>query len=323
MSFPSAPAGDPPAPADTSAAVAAALNGKSRSSAKTSGRRTLLLIDGHSLAYRAFYAVPDTMRTESGQVTNAVYGFTNMLIKLINRAPDALAVCWDTPGPTFRHEMDENYKSTRTTPPGDFLGQLPIIRSVVDVLGYRQFSNPRYEADDLIATMATQASKDDWGVTIVTGDRDAFQLASPQITVCWTRRGVTDTVDATPEWVRERYGLDPAGYLLLAALRGDPSDNLPGVPGVGEKTALKLLTKYQTLDGIFEHLEDMTPKLRENLAASRDRVNLNLEMSRLVRDVPDLPSPDTLRREYNPRMADARELFASLEFHTLLQRLYR
>ena len=246
----------------------------------------LALLDGHSLAYRAFYALPSDLATPAGQVTNAVFGFTSMLIKLLGEEePDAVAVAWDVRGPTFRKERYPEYKAQREAPPDLFRSQLPLMDEVLDVLRISQLRVQGVEADDVIATLATQASSEGWDVVVVTGDRDAFQLIGPSVRVLYTLRGISDTVDATVDWLKDRYGVTPEKYTEYAALRGDSSDNLPGVPGVGEKTAAKLLANYGSLEGIFEHVDEQTPKLRENLSASKDQVFLNRELMVLVRDV--------------------------------------
>ncbi len=195
---------------------------------------TLALLDGHSLAYRAFYALPSDLATPTGQVTNAVLGFTNMLIRLLREEqPDAVAVAWDVRGPTFRKERYPDYKAQREAPPDIFTSQLPLIREVLDVLHIKQLTSPGYEADDVIATVVDKAVAESWRVLVVTGDRDSFQLVDNDVTVLYTRRGISDVVTATPEWITEKYGVTPTQYREYAALRGDSSDNLPGVPGVG------------------------------------------------------------------------------------------
>jgi len=287
----------------------------------------LALLDGHSLAYRAFYALPSDLATPAGQVTNAVYGFTSMLIKLLgDERPDAIAVAWDLRGPTFRSEQYPEYKAQRDSPPDLFASQLPLIREVLDVMQISQLSAPGFEADDVIATLATQATKEGWETVVVTGDRDAFQLAGQSITVLYTRRGISDMVEATPKWIEGRYGVTPDMYVQYAALRGDPSDNLPGVPGVGEKTAAKLLATHGSLEGIFGSLDEQSPKLRENLAASEQQVLLNRELMRLVTDVsfPDVAKgvveldAFTLRDwDYN----EVRRVFDGLAFRSLWDRL--
>ena len=247
---------------------------------------TLALLDGHSLAYRAFYALPPDLATASGQVTNAVFGFTSMLIKLMDEErPDAIAVAWDVRGPTFRTEAYDQYKAQREKAPDLFTSQLPLIDEVLDVMGIKQLRVPGFEADDVIATLATRARAEGWDVSVVTGDRDAFQLIDPGITILYTLRGISDVVRADAAWLEERYGVKPTEYVDYAALRGDPSDNLPGVPGVGEKTAAKLIGAYGTVDKVLAAAVEQTPKLRENLEAARDQVLLNRRLMDLVRDV--------------------------------------
>ncbi len=288
---------------------------------------TLALLDGHSLAYRAFYALPADLATSSGQVTNAVFGFTSMLIKLLgDEHPDALAVAWDLKGPTFRKERYPEYKAQRDAPPDLFAGQLPLIDEVLEALEIPQLSQPGYEADDVIATLATRAAAQGWRVLVVTGDRDAFQLVDDHVAVLYTRRGISDTVAATATWIQDRYGIGPEQYRDYAALRGDTSDNLPGVPGVGEKTAAKLIAGYGSLDGVYEHLDEQTPRLRENLATHRDQAFLNRELIGLVRDLPvtdasgdQVTIGDLVVREWD---RDAvRQVFDALAFRTLWDRL--
>ena len=287
---------------------------------------TLALLDGHSLAYRAFYALPADLATSAGQVTNAVFGFTSMLIKLLDDAdPDAIAVAWDVRGPTFRKERYPEYKAQRDKPPDLFASQLPLIDEVLAALQIPQLRVPGVEADDVIATLASSAGAEGWDVIVVTGDRDAFQLIDDRVSVYYTRRGISDTVDATPEWLEGRYGVRPDQYLEYASLRGDSSDNLPGVPGVGEKTAAKLIAGYGSLDGVYEHLDEQTPKLRENLAAHREQVFLNRELMDLVRDVDvrvdgdAVVTDDLVRREWDHD--EVRGIFDGLAFRTLWERL--
>ena len=215
------------------------------------GMPKLILLDGHSLAYRAFYALPSDLATSQGQVTNAAYGFTSMLIKLLGDGhPDGLAVAWDVRGGTFRNERYPEYKAQREAPPDIFRTQLPLIERVATVMNIPQFGVPGVEADDVIATLAERAKDAGWEAMVVTGDRDAFQLIEPGIEVMYTRRGITDTVMADNAYLKERYDVTPEQYVEYAALRGDSSDNLPGVPGVGEKTAAKLLNEHGSLEGI-------------------------------------------------------------------------
>ena len=284
---------------------------------------TLALLDGHSLAYRAFYALPADLATPAGQVTNAAYGFTSMLIKLLDdEHPDAIAVAWDQRGPTFRSERYPEYKAQREQAPDLFASQLPLIREVLDSMEINQLGVTGVEADDVIATLATRAKGAEWDVLVVTGDRDAFQLIEPRVTVYYTRRGISDTIKADADWVTERYGIAPRQYVEYAALRGDTSDNLPGVPGVGEKTAAKLLNQYGSLDDVYDHLDELSPKLRENLAASHEQVILNRELMELIRDVPDVgdvdPESFTVRAFDHDRV---RQVFDGLAFRSLWDRL--
>jgi DNA polymerase-1 len=281
----------------------------------------LVLLDGHSLAYRAFYALPSDLATSHGQVTNAVYGFTSMLIRLLaDEQPDAVAVAWDVKGGTFRNERYPEYKAQRDAPPDIFRSQLPLIEKVATVLKLHQFGVPGYEADDVIATIAERAKQAGMDVLVVTGDRDAFQLIDGPVKVMYTRRGITDTVIADAAYVLERYGVTPEQYPQYAAMRGDNSDNLPGVPGVGEKTAARLINQYGSLEGVFEHLDEMSPKLGENLATAREQVFLNHELMQLVRDVDVEADPSEWGlEEWDP--AEVREVFEELEFHSLWDRL--
>ena len=275
--------------------------------------KTLALLDGHSLAYRAFFALPEDLATSSGQVTNAAYGFTRMLVKLLgDHHPDAIAVAWDVSRQTFRTEEYSEYKAQRTTAPDNFKSQLPLIREVLDTLAVRQLQLEGYEADDVIASVAARAKGEGWDVLVVTGDRDAFQLIDDHVTVLYTRRGITDVVRADDAYVEERYGITPSQYVEYAALRGDTSDNLPGVPGVGEKTAAKLINAYGSLEGIFAAVDDQSPKLSENLRNNEEQVLLNRRLMRLVSDLDVGAEPDDLVRGEWDRKS-AKDLFVSLQ----------
>lgn len=283
---------------------------------------TLLLIDGLSLAYRAFYALPADLATPEGTITNAVYGFTSMLVKVLgDEQPDGIAVVFDAPGPTFRHQLDADYKGNRKETPDVFVPQIPLIHEVVEALKIPTLQVPEVEADDVIATLATRAAAEGIDVIIVTGDRDSYQLVSdPHVKVLYNRRGVSDYALYDEAGILERTGVTPAQYPEYAALRGDPSDNLPGVPGVGEKTAAKLVNAYGTLEGIYEHLEELPPKQRQNLGEARDRVFLNREMSQLRLDCEIDAEPSELRMGAWDR-DEVRVLFDQLAFRTLLPRL--
>ncbi|MXV89201.1 MAG: DNA polymerase I [Acidimicrobiia bacterium] len=282
----------------------------------------LLLIDGHSLAYRAFHALPDDLRTASGQVTNAVYGFTSMLVNLLrDHAPERVAVAFDLPGGTFRHERLDSYKANRSKPPEIFREQLGLLREVLDVLGVRTVEAPGFEADDILATLATEAAAEGLDAAVVTGDRDAFQLvADPHVTVLYPRRGMSDHVRYDEAGIEARTGVRPADYVDYAALRGDTSDNLPGVPGVGEKTAARLVNAHGGIDGIYAHLDEQTPRLRSSLQEAEQAVRLNCELMELRRDL-DLPVTVGDLTVTPAATEEILRLFEFLEFGSLLGRL--
>jgi len=281
----------------------------------------LALLDGHSLAYRAFFALPTDLATPDGRTTNAVFGFTSMIVKLLDdEHPDAMAVAWDTPEATFRNAEYSEYKATRRAAPDLFKSQLPLMDEVAEALGIHQLRAPGFEADDVIATVSRQASAAGWDVLIVTGDRDAFQLIGGGVKVVYTRRGITDTVVADTGYIEGRYGISPAQYPDYAALRGDTSDNLPGVPGVGEKRATKLLSQHGSLEGIYEHLDEVTGKLRASLEEAREQVFLNRRLIRLVEDVEVGADVAEFRLQpWDPQRV--REVFDGLAFRSLWQRL--
>jgi DNA polymerase-1 len=247
-----------------------------------------LLLDGHSLAYRAWFALQEAdLRTASGQHTAAVYGFTQMLGRLFeDHSPAGMAVAFDRPEPTFRDSIADDYKAGRAETPEPLREQLGLIRQVVLTIGLPAVEEAGYEADDVIATLATRLEAAGESVIIVTGDRDAYQLVhDPLIRVLYNRRGVTDYVLYDEAGIEERTGVRPEKYPFLAALRGDTSDNLPGVPGVGEKTAAKLVNTYGDIDTLFKHLDELTPKLRSSLQECEARVRQNFALTPLVRDV--------------------------------------
>ena len=283
---------------------------------------TLMLIDGNSLTYRAFFALPTDMATASGQVTNAVFGFTSMLVNLLrDHRPDHLAVVFDRSEPTFRHDRLDSYKGNRDATPDLLRQQMGIVREVVETLAVPVLDLAGFEADDIIATLAAEAERRGDDVIIVTGDRDSYQLVrDPHVRVLYNKRGVSDYALYDEAGILERTGVKPSDYVEYAALRGDPSDNLPGVPGVGEKTAAKLVNQYGGIDGIYAHLDELTPKLRQNLAENEERARINVELMKLRSDAPVTVDPDSL--EIGNYDIDAvRQLFDFLEFRQLFDRL--
>jgi DNA polymerase I len=285
-------------------------------------RDRLLLLDGHSLAYRAFFALPtENFSTTTGQPTNAVYGFTAMLINVLrDERPTHVAVAFDRSEPTFRHEQYVEYKANRRETPADFRGQLSLIFEVLDALGIRRLSLAGYEADDIIATLATQGAADGMGVLIVTGDRDALQLVTDDVTVLMTRRGISDMTRFTPAAVVEKYGLTPVQYPDFAALRGDPSDNLPSIPGVGEKTASKWVSEFGSLAQLVDRVGEVKGKAGDKLREHLGDVLRNRQLTELARDVKLEVGPHELR----PVPWDweqIHQLFDTLQFRVLRERL--
>jgi len=282
----------------------------------------VMLIDGNSLTYRAFFALPADMATASGQVTNAVFGFTSMLINLLrDHTPDRVSVAFDRPEPTFRHEMVESYKAGREAAPDILRQQMGLVREVVEAIGIPSIDKAGVEADDILATLATEARDAGDEVIVVTGDRDVYQLVEdPLVKVLYNKRGVSDYAFYDEAGILERTGVNPVDYVIYAALRGDKSDNLPGIPGVGEKTAAKLVNKYGDLDGIFAAADDQTPKLRSNLKEHEAQARSNVEMMVLLRDVElEQNVDDLVLGELNVPEVD--RLFEFLEFRTLRDRL--
>ncbi|KZS77525.1 DNA polymerase I [Mycobacterium kansasii] len=284
---------------------------------------TLMLLDGNSLAFRAFYALPvENFKTRGGLTTNAVYGFTAMLINLLrDEAPTHIAAAFDVSRQTFRSERYPEYKANRSSTPDEFHGQIDITKEVLGALGITVLAEPGFEADDIIATLASQAEKEGYRVLVVTGDRDSLQLVSDDVTVLYPRKGVSELTRFTPEAVVEKYGLTPAQYPDFAALRGDPSDNLPGIPGVGEKTATKWIAEYGSLQGLVDNVDSVRGKVGDALRANLASVVRNRELTDLVRDVPLAQTPDTLRLQPWDR-DHIHRLFDDLEFRVLRDRLF-
>ncbi len=252
-----------------------------------SATKKLLLIDGHSLAYRAFYALPaENFATSTGQHTNAIYGFASMLINLISsEKPTHIATAFDVSRKTFRSERFPEYKANRSATPDEFRSQTSFLFDLVHGFGIRHFAVEGFEADDIIATLAKRAEVDGFEVLICTGDRDSFQLINSKTTVLYPKRGVTDLARMTPEAVLEKYGLTPAQYPDFAALRGDPSDNLPSIPGVGEKTAAKWIAEYGSLEKLLSNIEKVGGKVGDSLRANIASVQLNAELTHLRSDM--------------------------------------
>jgi DNA polymerase-1 len=286
-----------------------------------SNLRKIILLDGHSLAFRAFFALPDTLITSSGQVTNAVYGFTSMLIKLMaDERPQAVVACFDKGAPQFRIDRYAAYKAGRAETPDLFRQQLPLIREVLQALRIPIVELEGYEADDLLATLTKNCRGEDCEVIVVTGDRDILQLVGKGVSVIMTRRGISDVIRYDAPTVFERYGVTPDQWLDFVALKGEPSDNLPGIPGVGDKTAAQLVKKYGDIEEIIAHADELTPKLRDSLKAHAEQVRINKELGRLLNDVVlEIDSAKLCLEPWDDE--EVRRLFTSLEFRTLHDRL--
>lgn len=286
----------------------------------------LLLIDGHSVAYRAFFALPvENFSTTTGQHTNAVYGFTSMLINVLrDEQPTHLGVAFDVSRQTFRSEEYSDYKAKRNKTPTEFSSQLPLIEEVLDALRIPYLKKPGYEADDIIATLATQALADETSgmeVLILTGDRDSLQLVSERSTVLYPMRGVSDLARMTPAAVEEKYGVPPHRYPELAAIVGETSDNLPGVPGVGQGFAAKWINTYDGLDNVIAHADEITGKKGESLREHLGDVIRNRRLNALVCDLElDLTPDDLAVRPWDRQ--EVHTLFDSLEFRVLRDRLF-
>ncbi len=283
--------------------------------------KKLLLIDGHSMAYRAFYALPvENFTTAMGQHTNAIYGFATMLISLIKEEkPTHVAVAFDVSRKTFRSEIFPEYKANRASTPDEFRSQMSYLHEFIDGCGIEHFQLEGYEADDLIATISKKAEKDGFEILICTGDRDSFQLVNPKTTVLYPKRGVSDLARMTPEAVIEKYGMTPDQYPDFAALRGDPSDNLPSIPGVGEKTAAKWVIEYGSLKDLLSEVDKVGGKVGQALRDNIDNVIRNRELTQLVHDAPitfDLASMEWKGVD----LEKIDPLLTKLEFKTLKER---
>ena len=280
----------------------------------------LMVLDGNSLAYRAFFALPTDMTTAGGQVTNSVYGFCSMLLTLMkDHKPDGVIVVFDRKEKTFRHEAAPEYKAQREAQPDILYQQMDIIKEMLEVMGIAAIDAAGFEGDDLIATIAEKAEQAGEDLLIVTGDRDTYQLVrDPHIRVLYNKRGVSDYALYDEAGIVERTGVTAAQYSQYAALRGDPSDNLDGVPGVGEKTAAKLMVKYHDIVSVFDAAEEQTPKLKQGLLESRERVLRNAQLMVLRRDAP--VTIDITQTVPRPRMGELKIMFETLEFKSMFAR---
>ncbi|GAB2722687.1 DNA polymerase I [Paenibacillus thermoaerophilus] len=282
--------------------------------------RKLVVIDGNSVAYRAFFALP-ALSNSSGLHTGAVYGMTTMLLRLIEEEkPTHFLAAFDAGKVTFRHSQYGEYKGGRQKTPPELSEQFPVIRNLIEAMGIRQFELEGYEADDIIGTITKLAEQDDVQAVVVTGDKDMLQLASERVTIALTRKGVSEIERFDPAHIREVYNLAPDQIRDLKGLMGDASDNIPGVPGVGEKTALKLLHEYGTVEQVLAHVDELKGKLRENIANHADDARMSKELATIFREVPMEADWDALRFA-GPDKPKLAELFRKLEFRSLIDKL--
>jgi DNA polymerase-1 len=289
---------------------------------KREGRPILVVIDGHSLLYRGFYATR-MLTTSDGRPTNAVFGFTNMLLSLLDTVqPAAIVVAFDAPAPTFRHEAFVEYKAHRRETPDEFRPQVETTRQLLEAMGIPTLAEPGFEADDLVGTIARHAPEQGYDVLIFTGDRDQLQLINEHVRVCAPIRGVSDLQIFDAETVQQRYGIRPDQIPDLKALQGDPSDNIPGVPGVGEKTAVKLLQQFGTVENLLAHMDEVEDaKLRERLREKREQILQSKMLATILQEVPidlhEIP-PFRLTPE---RVQSLQQVLEDLEFRSVMRRL--
>src|SRR5437763_12329074 len=280
----------------------------------------LFLVDGNNLAYRAFFALPEELATTEGFPTNALLGFTNMLFKLLSDyKPKGVAVAWDTK-PAERLVVASDYKADRRPTPDLLSEQFPFFRPIVEAFGYRNLEFEGWEADDVIATLATRADDAGLRTAIVSTDRDAFQLVSENVCLMMTPRGVSDVNVYTPERVEARYGIRPDQIPDFIGLKGDTSDNIPGVPGIGDKTAGQLVAQFGSLEGVLEHVDELSPARRKNLTEFAEQARAAKGLATMRRDLELDCDPAELVLA-PPDRAQLRETFRQFEFRALLGRV--
>ncbi len=280
----------------------------------------LFLVDANNLAYRAYFALPEELATSEGFPTNALLGFTNMLFKLLaDYRPKGVAVAWDTRA-THRKELDPEYKIDRRPMPGLLAEQFPHFRPIVEAFGYSNLEFEGWEADDVIATLAARADEAGIKTTVVSTDRDAFQLVTENVSLMMTPRGVADVHVYTPERVFARYGVTPDQVPDFIGLKGDTSDNIPGVPGIGDKTAGQLVAQYGSLEGVLEHVDELSPARGRALREHADQARASKELATMRRDLPLDCDPAELVLS-PPDRSRLKEMFRQYEFRNLLQRV--
>jgi len=283
-------------------------------------RKKFILVDGQGLLYRAFYALPQ-LTTTYGQVVNAAYGFTMILIRLLEEEkPEYMVITFDTPVPTFRHKEFKEYKAHRKKMPDELISQIPLIREIIDNYNIATCSKEGYEADDVIGTLAKEAEKRNYDTIIVTGDKDAFQLISPHTKIMTTIKGVTEVKIYDEEGIRKKYGVDPKKIVDILALKGDSSDNIPGVPGIGEKTAVALIKEFGSVENILSNTDNISKKsLREKIKKYKDQIKISKMLATIIREVPIKYDFDSFKVK-QPNYEELWKIFKKLEFKNLLKK---
>lgn len=284
-------------------------------------KNKLVLIDGNSIIYRAFFALP-LLNNDKGVYTNAVYGFTTMLMRILDEEkPTHMLVAFDAGKTTFRHETYSEYKGGRQKTPSELSEQFPVLKDLLKSFDIKHYELPQYEADDIIGTLSAEAESGDWDITVISGDKDMLQLVSDKTTVSLTRKGITDVEKYTPSFLEEKMEVTPEQVIDLKALMGDNSDNVPGVPGVGQKTAVKLIKQFGTLDAVYESLDEVSgKKLKENLENHKEDAFMSRELVTIKRDSPiEIGLEDAVYQGYDPKKLA--EAFKDLGFNSLLNKV--
>ncbi|MEI7616960.1 MAG: 5'-3' exonuclease H3TH domain-containing protein, partial [Actinomycetota bacterium] len=286
-------------------------------------KNKLILIDGNNIAYRAFFALPQTIATSGGIITNAVYGFTTMVLRLIEyNKPDYIISAFDSKAPTFRHELFKEYKAQRVKMPDELISQFPLIKEVLETLNIKCIEYDGFEADDIIASLAYKLKDDFTEVLVVSGDKDILQLVGGNIKVMALRKGMTDTITYSKEEVIQKLGVPPEKIKDLLALMGDSSDNIPGIKGIGPKSAVELLNKFENIEGIYEHLHDIkSDRIRQLLSENRKAAIDSRKLTELVTDLNlDVFEPMG-KKLLDVNFEEVEKIFTSLEFRSLKERM--
>ena len=283
----------------------------------------IVLVDGFSIAFRAFYALPETLMTSKGTPTNVIHGFMSMLNKITSDYKlNQLIVTWDLPGQTFRNEIYTEYKANRTSAPDNFNLQIPLLQSLLKTFNIPQVSKEGYEADDVLGSLSKSLNSDKKKVLIVTGDRDTFQLISKKTNILYTKRGISDVDLVDEKFFVEKFGIKTSQYVEYLALKGDPSDNIPGLPGVGQKTATTLLQEYQNIDNIFKNLDDLTPKIKSSFEENKELLLMSKELATIKTDIeldiPDTQITDTIFKSESV-LQDSQEQVSELELNKYIR----